>query len=234
VYSIAVRRGAFALALAAALAAILAVAARDAFAANASVGINNFAFAPGSVTVNVGDTVTFTNNQAGIPHTATSDTPGIFDSGAIGGGSSFTSQPLNTPGTYTYHCEIHPSMTGTVIVAGAQAATATAAPPTPTTAPAATATTAAATATATSPAATATSPSASASPTAAAASTTTATAAATTGGATTTAQVTPAAPATGEDDDDDGGSSTTLIVLLVVAAIAAVGGIGAWTMLRRS
>ncbi len=166
---------------------------RDARAADASVSISNFAFVPASVTVNVGDTVTWTNNQGGVPHTVSSDT-GAFDSGTLNGGGTFA-QTFGTAGTFAYHCNIHPSMTGSVVVTGAAATATTAAPtattaaPAPTTA-APTATTAAATATtaATQPAATATS---GAIPATAQA-----------GVATTAASATPspAPPATGNDD----------------------------------
>src|SRR5215212_8146649 len=46
-------------------------------------------------------------------------------------GTNF-SQTFTTPGTYTYHCEIHPQMTGTVVVTEAAAAAAPAAPAAPT------------------------------------------------------------------------------------------------------
>ena len=123
------------LALAAACAfAMLAAVPRDAGAANAAVSINNFAFSPGSVTVGIGDTVTWTNNQAGVPHTVTSDTAGVMDSGTLASGATYA-KTFDAAGTFTYFCAIHPTMTGTVIVTAAEAtATATTAAPTATTA----------------------------------------------------------------------------------------------------
>jgi plastocyanin len=83
-----------------------------------SVSIVNFAFEPASVDVPVGGTVTWTNN-GGAPHTVTAD-DGAFDSGELAPGASF-SQTFDAAGTFTYHCNIHPQMTGTVNVVAAVA-----------------------------------------------------------------------------------------------------------------
>jgi plastocyanin len=77
--------------------------------------IDNFAFSPDSLSVSVGDTVTWTNKQAGTPHTVTAD-DGSFDSGNLATDATF-SQTFDAAGTFAYHCTIHPSMTGTVTVA---------------------------------------------------------------------------------------------------------------------
>ncbi len=82
-------------------------------ALGAKVKIVNFAFMPSSVTVHVGDAVGW-KNFAPIQHTTTSDT-GLWDSGALNPGSIFLVRFPKT-GTFTYHCSIHPSMTGTVVV----------------------------------------------------------------------------------------------------------------------
>ena len=95
--------------------------------ASASVTIHDFAFGPGSISVAVGSTVTWTN-QDSVSHTVTAD-DGSFDSGRLAQGATF-SQTFDTPGTYTYHCAIHPSMTGTITVEAG---------PAPSVAPAATA-----------------------------------------------------------------------------------------------
>ena len=94
-----------------------------------AVSIVDFAFQPASIEVPAGSTVTWTNAGA-APHTVTAD-DGSFDSGQLKPGATF-SQTFSTPGTYTYHCEIHPQMTGTVVVTGAAAAAAPAAPAAPT------------------------------------------------------------------------------------------------------
>jgi plastocyanin len=127
---------------------VLTVGPSPARAANADVTIQNFAFSPATVTVNVGDTVTWTNQESGVPHTTTSDTA-VWDSGTLTTGQSF-SFTFTQAGTFTYHCTIHPNMTGTVIVQ--QAATETATTTT------ATATTTTPTATPTTPTATAITP----------------------------------------------------------------------------
>lgn len=83
--------------------------------ANASgkISIKGFKFNPASVTVALGETVVWTNDDT-APHTITADA-GQFDSGSLAPGQSFAMPPLN-PGTYAYHCKIHPSMKGTVTV----------------------------------------------------------------------------------------------------------------------
>jgi plastocyanin len=72
-------------------------------------------FAPSTITLVVGvnNTVAWTNNDYSI-HTITSDT-GLFNSGLLNNGNSWT-YTFTSPGTYGYHCEIHPFMNGTVIV----------------------------------------------------------------------------------------------------------------------
>ncbi|HYC26654.1 MAG TPA: multicopper oxidase domain-containing protein [Nitrososphaerales archaeon] len=66
------------------------------------------------VVVGVNNTVMWTNNDDTV-HTVTSSTAGLFDSGYLIAGQSWT-YTFQTPGTYQYHCSIHPWMTGTVIV----------------------------------------------------------------------------------------------------------------------
>lgn len=76
-------------------------------------------YSPPTVTVNVGDTVTWVNTGAN-PHTATAD-DGSWDTGLLEPGLS-GSMTFSQPGTYTYHCIPHPWMKGTVVVAAAGAA----------------------------------------------------------------------------------------------------------------
>jgi plastocyanin len=96
--------------------AFLLLSAGLAIAADETVTIQGFAFHPATVTVNVGDTVTWTNSD-GVAHTATANN-GSFDTEAISPGSS-KSVTFNAAGTFGYHCEIHPSMHGTVVVRAA-------------------------------------------------------------------------------------------------------------------
>jgi plastocyanin len=101
-------------------AAILLVsnAGGAAFAADAaSVSIHNFSFDPASITVPVGGTVNWTNDQPGVTHTVTAD-DGSFDAGRLASGQSF-STTFSTPGTIAYHCNIHSSMHGAVTVVAA-------------------------------------------------------------------------------------------------------------------
>ena len=78
-----------------------------------AVAIANFAFAPTSVTVKAGDTVTWTNSDSAA-HTVTAD-DGSFDSKNLANGATF-SQTFASAGTFAYHCNIHPTMKATVIV----------------------------------------------------------------------------------------------------------------------
>jgi plastocyanin len=77
------------------------------------VSIGFDAFSPLMVDVLTGDTVTWPNDSA-RPHTVTAD-DGSFDSGRIVVRSSFA-QRFAAPGTFPYHCTLHPSMTGEVDV----------------------------------------------------------------------------------------------------------------------
>ena len=89
-----------------------------------TVSIGDFFFSPASVTVQPGTTVTWVNNGQ-APHTVTATDPaGAFDSGTLQPGESF-SFTFKQPGTYAYHCTIHPFMKGTVTVGGGGGASAT-------------------------------------------------------------------------------------------------------------
>ena len=78
------------------------------------VTIKDYKYGPPSLTVAVGATVKFTN-QDSTPHTATSKEPGGFESGPIDTGKSATIK-LDKPGTFTYYCVFHPFMKGTITV----------------------------------------------------------------------------------------------------------------------
>lgn len=78
-----------------------------------TVSIQNFMFQPGTLSVPVGTTVTWTNN-ATVTHTSTSDT-GVWDSGPISPGMSY-SYTFQQAGTFPYHCMIHPFMHGSIVV----------------------------------------------------------------------------------------------------------------------
>lgn len=79
-------------------------------------------FVPQTIIVEIGvnNTITWVNQDV-APHTVTSDT-NSFNSGTIEPGANFT-MTFTSPGTYHYHCNIHPFMTGTLIVLNANGQT---------------------------------------------------------------------------------------------------------------
>ena len=80
-----------------------------------SVDIQNWVFDPQDITIFVGDSITWTN-QDSTSHTATSNSgPDSFDSGNMQSSAAFT-YTFTASGTYNYECAIHPSMTGTITV----------------------------------------------------------------------------------------------------------------------
>jgi plastocyanin len=79
----------------------------------AQVVAKNLAFDPATVTIQAGESVTWTN-QDSMNHTVVADN-GEFESGALANGATFSFK-FDQAGTYTYHCSIHPSMAGTVVV----------------------------------------------------------------------------------------------------------------------
>jgi plastocyanin len=80
---------------------------------------SSFGFSPSSVTVKVGDTVEWINNST-VAHTSTSDSGSAvsWDSSAIQSGGGTFSFTFTKAGTFTYHCNFHPSMHGTIVVTG--------------------------------------------------------------------------------------------------------------------
>jgi plastocyanin len=77
------------------------------------VDIVEFTYQPDPVVVAVGGKVIW-QNQDTAPHTATAD-DGSFDTGTIEKGK-IGSETFKEAGTFTYFCEIHPTMHGTVEV----------------------------------------------------------------------------------------------------------------------
>ena len=72
------------------------------------------AFDPMEITIQVGESVTWTNQDI-VPHTATSGNPGddalgsIFRSALLFQGGTFT-HTCNEAGEFVYFCEVHPGM----------------------------------------------------------------------------------------------------------------------------
>jgi plastocyanin len=82
-------------------------------AATAEVKIDSFSFAPQTLTVAVGTTVTWTNRDD-IPHIVVS-TDGVFKSTVRDTDEKF-SYMFAKAGTYPYYCSVHPTMTGKIVV----------------------------------------------------------------------------------------------------------------------
>jgi len=80
------------------------------------VKIENFAFSPAELTIKAGSKVTWTNFDS-TPHAIVSDSGG---DGGIGSGMLEKGVAygfvFEQPGVYNYHCSIHTSMRGKVIV----------------------------------------------------------------------------------------------------------------------
>ena len=81
---------------------------------NITVSIKNFSFNPSTLTIKTGAKITWVNND-NVPHTITSDSGNLLDSKTISSGQSF-SFVFTSPGSVNYHCNIHPTMKGAVIV----------------------------------------------------------------------------------------------------------------------
>ena len=97
-----------------AAAGLLAQAAAAAPApAGPTVKIDNFVFGPEALTVTVGTTVTWIN-QDDIPHTVVANDKS-FKSKVLDSDERF-SFTFTKPGEYGYFCSLHPHMTGKVIV----------------------------------------------------------------------------------------------------------------------
>ena len=100
--------------------ALLSASGTLVLAADHAVSISGNAFSPANLTIAVGDTVTWTNSDA-RGHTATAD-DGTWDTGNIANGAS-GSVTFPAAGSFSYHCDIHPEMTGSITVQAAGAGT---------------------------------------------------------------------------------------------------------------
>ncbi len=79
-----------------------------------NIEISGFAFSPSDLTIQVGDTVIWTNKDS-VSHTITSDGGTELGSSNFGKDGTY-SHTFNTVGTYAYHCSIHSTMKGTIVV----------------------------------------------------------------------------------------------------------------------
>ena len=87
--------------------------APPAAAALAEVAIIDFGFQPTESVVAIGTTVAWTVTQQS-PHTVTAD-DASFDSDILDVGGRYEHMFLE-PGTFAYHCRLHPDMHGTIVV----------------------------------------------------------------------------------------------------------------------
>lgn len=85
-------------------------------ASTGSIDIKNMIFTPSQITVAKGGTVTWTNNDT-TTHTVVDDLSNVDGpkSGNIEPGQTY-SFTFNKTGSFQYHCSIHPSMRGTIVV----------------------------------------------------------------------------------------------------------------------
>ncbi len=88
-----------------------------AIAATVTVNIQGFVFNPQTISLNEGDSVTW-SNQDGVAHSTTQDA--LLWSSDLNPGGSF-SFLFNTAGIYTYQCRFHPSMKATINVSSSGA-----------------------------------------------------------------------------------------------------------------
>ena len=95
--------------------------------AGKQVTIQGFRYSPNIITIDEGESITWTN-QDDTPHTVTvTQGPETFDSGELAAGQQF-SFTFTKPGTYSYECNIHTAMKGSIHVKPAAAAQPTTAP----------------------------------------------------------------------------------------------------------
>jgi plastocyanin len=90
---------------------------RDAVAAEMpGITIDNYQFAPATLTIAVGGSVTWTNDDSDIHSVAADDgDPVMFKSAGLDTDDKY-SFTFTRPGTYLYHCTLHPHMTGKIVV----------------------------------------------------------------------------------------------------------------------
>ena len=108
---------ALAIALPLALGAVLLVHAPRAKSEDKSspteVRVDNFSFAPDTLTVPVDSTVTWVNKDD-VPHVIASN-DGLFKSKGLDTDDKY-SYTFSKAGTYSYYCSIHPKMVGKIVV----------------------------------------------------------------------------------------------------------------------
>lgn len=89
---------------------------RSAAAQTVEVAIQDYKYAPSALTIKVGTTVKWLNNEKRTTHSILFTGPGGFESERIFPGESWQ-RTFDRPGTYPYTCGPHPEMKGQVVVA---------------------------------------------------------------------------------------------------------------------
>ena len=98
--------------VAASFLSLIALAGCSEESVSVEVAVHGSTFDPASITVASGDSVVFVNHDS-FRHTATAD-GGAFDVDLAGDGGE--GKVKVSAGTYPYHCKLHPSMRGTLVV----------------------------------------------------------------------------------------------------------------------
>ena len=86
----------------------------EAPSAPGQVTMKDIKFHPATITVKVGDKVTWTDEES-VPHDVVDEATGLFKSKTFSKGQSFSYTPTKA-GTIKYVCTLHPGMDGTIIV----------------------------------------------------------------------------------------------------------------------
>jgi plastocyanin len=92
---------------------MLLAALPSAAGGKSGIGIKDGKFAPATVTIAVGDSVVWTNND-NVDHRVIAD-DGSFDSGKLKPGESY-SKTFSKAGTISFSCSLHPREKGSVVV----------------------------------------------------------------------------------------------------------------------
>lgn len=98
-----------------ALIALILLVPGQASAASYRVAMQGYAFAPSSLTVRVGDTVTWTNGDTAPHDVKTTSGPVAIHSPMLSKGQSWT-YTFTAAGSYGYYCTVHPDMTARITV----------------------------------------------------------------------------------------------------------------------
>ncbi|MDN3023028.1 plastocyanin/azurin family copper-binding protein [Streptomyces sp. S.PB5] len=98
-----------------ALLALLLLAPGQAAAASYRVAMQGYAFAPASLTVRVGDSVTWANGDTAPHDVKTTSGPVAIHSPMLSKGQSWT-YTFTAAGSYAYYCTVHPDMTARITV----------------------------------------------------------------------------------------------------------------------